>query len=98
MATGDCDRMLEAFPNLYADLSTASGSKALSTNRKQTTAFLIKHRGKLLFGTDCGWWSFKDKDKPAPQFALMKSLDLPDDVKADIYRGHAMRLFGFKID
>ncbi len=98
IAAGDCDRMLESFPNLYADLSAGSGSTALSKDRKQTTAFLIKHRSKLLFGTDCGWWSFKDGVKPASQFALIKSLDLPDDVKVDIYRGNAMRLFGFKME
>ena len=55
-----------------------------------------EHRKKLLFGTDCGWWSFKENAKPAPQFALMRELDLPDGVKADIYRGNAMRLFGLK--
>lgn len=98
MAAGDCDRMLESFPNLYADLSAGSGSAALSKDRKQTTAFMIKHRRKLLFGTDCGWWTFEGKAKPAPQFALMKSLDLLDDVKTDIYKGNAMRLFGFKMD
>ncbi len=98
MAAGDCDRMLESFTNLYADLSAGSGARALSKDLKQTTAFLIKHRSKLLFGSDCGWWSFNEGAKPAPQFALMKSLDLPDDVKADIYKGNAMRLFGFKVE
>ncbi len=32
----------------------------------------------------------------APQFGLMKELDLPGEVKADIYRENAKRLFGFE--
>ena len=35
-------------------------------------------RYKLLFGTDSGWWSFGKK--PAPEFSLIDSLDLPAEV------------------
>jgi len=60
-----------------------------------TTQFMIKHRKKLLFDTDCGWWSLKPDAKPAVQFALMRELNLPDEVKVDIYSGNAKRLFGW---
>jgi predicted TIM-barrel fold metal-dependent hydrolase len=96
LGSGNCDRLLGAYPNLYADLSAGSGATALGKNKAYTTEFLNKHSKKLLFGTDCGWWTFGKTEKPAPQFGLMKELELPDQVKADIYRGNAKRLFGFE--
>ena len=95
LASGHCSRLLETYPNLYADLSAGSGAKALAKDEGYTTQFMIKPRKKLLFGTDCGWWSLKPDEKPAPQFALMRELELPDEVKADIYSGNAKRLFGW---
>jgi hypothetical protein len=96
LGTGDCDRLLENYPNLYADLSAGSGARALGKDKKYTRKFMISHSQKLLFATDFGWWSFKKNTKPAPQFALMENLDLPEKIKHLIYRGNAERLFGFK--
>jgi predicted TIM-barrel fold metal-dependent hydrolase len=96
LGSGNCDRLLGAYPNLYADLSAGSGATALGRNKIYTTEFMNKHSKKLLFGTDCGWWTFGKTKNPAPQFGLMKDLELPDEVKADIYRGNATRLFGFE--
>lgn len=93
---GPCDRLLSNHPNLYADLSAGSGARALTKNKAITAKFMIKHRKKLLFATDCGWWSFKPNTKAAPQFGLMLELDIPEDVKADIYSGNAKRLLNFK--
>ncbi|WP_158279813.1 amidohydrolase family protein [Coraliomargarita sinensis] len=93
--SSNCDRMLSEHTNLYADISAGSGATALSKDRTYTAEFMQRHRKKLLFGTDCGWWSFRKNAKPAPQFELMRTLDIPDDVKIDIYRGNAQRLFGF---
>lgn len=96
-SNGACERMLTAYPNLYADLSAGSGANALGKDKEHTRRFMIQHAKRLLFGTDCGWWSFGGKEKkPTAQFELMKNLDIPDDVKALIYRGNANRLFGFK--
>jgi len=94
--SGACDRLISNHPNLYADLSAGSGARGLGKDKAYTARFMIKHRKKLLFGTDCGWWSFKPGTKPAPQLGLMKELDIPEDVKADIYSGNAKRLFGIK--
>jgi predicted TIM-barrel fold metal-dependent hydrolase len=96
-ASGACERMLTNHANLYADLSAGSGANALSKDREHTSRFMIQHGKRLLFGTDCGWWSYGGKEKkPAVQFELIKSLDIPDEVKALIYRGNANRLFGFE--
>lgn len=94
--SGQCDRLLKAYPNLHADLSAGSGAKALGKDKEYTTRFMKDHGTKLLFGTDCGWWSLKPDEKAAPQFALMKELELPDEVKVSIYRGNAQKLFGFE--
>jgi len=96
MADGTCDRLLQAYPNLYADVSAGSGARALSRDKKYTREFVIRNSGKLLFGTDNGWWTFGKEEKPAPQFSLFEELDLPADVKAKLYRKNAEKLFGFK--
>ena len=95
--SGNCERMLTAYPNLYADISAGSGATALTKNKDHTSQFMIQHSRRILFGTDCGWWAFDGKEKkPAVQFELMKTLDIPDDIKALIYSGNAKRLFGFE--
>jgi predicted TIM-barrel fold metal-dependent hydrolase len=51
---GLTDRWLSDFANLYADLSANSGNNALSRDADFTRDFLVRHQGKLLFGSDCG--------------------------------------------
>lgn len=94
LAEGSCERLLQKYPNLYADVSAGSGARALSRDKKFTRAFMIRNADKLLFGTDSGWWSFGKK--PAPQFSLLESLALPDGVKGKIYRENAIKLFKLK--
>jgi len=96
LGTGHCSRLLETYPNLYADISAGSGYRNLSRDIAYTTEFMKQHHRKLLFATDCGWWSFEEIGKPAPQFALMRELELSEDIKADIYHRNAKRVFGFK--
>jgi predicted TIM-barrel fold metal-dependent hydrolase len=50
---GLTDRFLSDFPNLYADMSANSGNNALSRDPAFTHDFLIRHRAKLIFGSDC---------------------------------------------
>ncbi|WZO97452.1 amidohydrolase family protein [Isosphaeraceae bacterium EP7] len=50
---GLTDRWLSDFPNLYADVSANSGNNALSRDPDFTPDFLVRHRSKLLFGSDC---------------------------------------------
>lgn len=50
---GLTDRMLSEFPNLYADLSANSGRNALGRDPDFAAAFLVRHRDKLMFGSDC---------------------------------------------
>ena len=50
---GITDRLLQDYPNMYGDLSAGSGLNFLIRDEDHARAFLERHQGKLLFGTDC---------------------------------------------
>ena len=50
---GLLDRLLAKYPNLYGDLSAGSGYNALARDEMFSASFLLRHRKKLLFGSDC---------------------------------------------
>jgi uncharacterized protein len=50
---GLTDRWLSDFPNLYADMSANSGNNALSRDPDFSRDFIIRHKSKLIFGSDC---------------------------------------------
>ncbi len=90
---GTCDRLLEKYPNLYADISCTVGRSIIGRDKKFAREFFIRNADKLLFGTDSGWWSLKPEQKPAPEFALINELTLPKEVEDKICQGNAERLF-----
>lgn len=49
---GNVDRMLSQYPNLYADISTSEGLRALARDLDYTEGFLERHQKKLIFGSD----------------------------------------------
>ena len=49
---GASDRLLGAYPNLYADLSAGSANNALTRDAAFGRDFLERHQDKLLFATD----------------------------------------------
>jgi predicted TIM-barrel fold metal-dependent hydrolase len=50
---GLTDRYLSDYPNMYGDLSAGSGLNALTRDEDFARDFLIRHRDRLLFGSDC---------------------------------------------
>jgi uncharacterized protein len=50
---GLTDKFLSDFPNLYADVSANSGNNALSRDTGFSRDFIVRHRNKLIFGSDC---------------------------------------------
>jgi predicted TIM-barrel fold metal-dependent hydrolase len=92
ISDGTCDRLLQAYPNLYADISCTVGRSPVGRDKAMARAFFIRNADKLLFGTDSGWWSFGKP--PASEFALIDELDLPPDVRAKICHANAEKLFG----
>jgi predicted TIM-barrel fold metal-dependent hydrolase len=52
-AGGITDKWLSDYPNLYADMSANSGNNALSRDPDFSRDFIVRHREKLVFGSDC---------------------------------------------
>lgn len=50
---GLTDKFLSDYPNLYADMSANSGNNALSRDTAFSRDFIVRHRSKLIFGSDC---------------------------------------------
>ncbi|MBC7289087.1 MAG: amidohydrolase family protein [Armatimonadetes bacterium] len=84
---GAVDRLLAAYPNLYADLSAHSGYNAVTRDPEFAFGFVQRHFQKLLFGTDImgPGWELK-------QVEWLRSLDVPQEVKSAIAHGNARRL------
>lgn len=91
----DADRQLQQYPNLYADTSGHVVPQVLGRDRAYAREFCIRNQDKILFGTDEGWWSFKDDPSKFEHYTFFESLDLPDEVRRKIYRGNAEKLFGW---
>jgi predicted TIM-barrel fold metal-dependent hydrolase len=86
---GALDRLMDAYPNLWGDLSAGSGAGALSRDREFARSFLVRRADRLLFGTD-----YLKPGQVVPQFEVLASIELPDEVRAKIERGNAVKLLG----
>jgi uncharacterized protein len=84
---GALDRLMENHPNLYGDLSEPGGERAIARDPKFGREFIIRHADQLLFGTDVLM-----PDQKIPQFELLASLNLPEEVERKVYRENAIRL------
>ena len=86
---GAIDRLMDAFPNLYGELSAGSGAGAISRDPAFGRQFLIRRQDRILFGTD-----YLEPGQRVPQFEVLASLKLPADVERKICRGNAEKLLG----
>jgi predicted TIM-barrel fold metal-dependent hydrolase len=84
---GALDRLMDAYPNLYCDLSAGSGAGALSRDLAFAKAFLTRRQDRVMFGSD-----YLAPGQPVPQFEVLAKVELPDDVRAKVYRENARRL------
>lgn len=84
---GAIDRLMDAYPNIYGDLSAGSGANAINRDKEFGRAFMIRRADRLLFGTDV-----LKHNQPIPQFEVFDSLNLPEDVAARIYGTNAKKL------
>ncbi len=75
--------LLEALPNLHADLSAKSGLNALQRDPAHGRAFLLRYHDRLLFGRD-GFGSELHE--------FLQSLELPAEAVENIYHRNAERL------
>ena len=84
---GAIDRLMDAYPNIYGELSAGSGANAISRDPVFGRQFLIRRQDRVLFGTD-----FLEPGQPVPQFEVLNSIELPPNVAAKIFRTNAERL------
>ncbi len=87
VAGGAVDRLMEKYPQLYADLSAGSGHNALRRDLKFGREFLLRHANQILFGSD-----YLADGQEVPQFDLFDGIELADDVREKIFCSNARRL------
>ena len=69
------------------NLSEPSGEKAIARAPDCVREFLIRNADQLLFGTDVLM-----PEQKLPQFDLLDSLKLPEEMPYKIFRGNAIKL------
>ena len=82
---GKLYRLLDTYPNLYADLSANSGRLAMARDPAHARKFLDRFQDRLLFGRDYYGQDLHD---------LLKTLDLPDEIQHKLYWANANALLG----
>ena len=96
---GLTDRWLGQYPNLFGDVSAGSGNNVLMRDPEFARGFVDRHRGKLLFGSDCPCRDGKGKgyDRGCWAEKTLKALRdycEDDDAFEDITHRNAERLLG----
>jgi len=84
---GAIDRLMDKYPNLYGDLSAGSGANAIQRDPEFGREFILRRADRLLFGTD-----YLANGQEVPQFEMLDSLELSQDVQAKIFRDNARSL------
>jgi predicted TIM-barrel fold metal-dependent hydrolase len=84
---GAIDKLMDTYPNLWGDLSAGSGAEAIGRDPAFGREFLIRRQDRLLFGTD-----YLQPGQPVPQFQLLDSFNLPEQVQQKVFRGNAEKL------
>lgn len=84
---GALDRLMDAHPNLYCDISEPGGAIALTRDPQFAREFVLRRADRLLFGSD-----YLAPDQQIPQFDILAAMNLPEDVQYKIHRGNAIRI------
>lgn len=86
---GSLWRLMDAFPNLYGDISAGSGHNALTRDPEAGIRFIRRFHKKLFFGTDM----FFVKDEPPPHLTLMQDLLASKRITKTMYENIMHRNF-----
>jgi hypothetical protein len=84
---GAMDRLMDAYPNLFGELSAGSGAGAVGRDKTFGRDFLVRRADRILFGTD-----YLSPGQDVPQFELLRALNLPADAEAKIAHDNARRI------
>lgn len=86
---GAVDRLLQEYPNVYADLSAGSAYNALTRDPDFTPGFIERNWEKLLFATD-----YLHVDQELPIVDFIKNLNMDKAKVKAIARDNAAKLLG----
>jgi predicted TIM-barrel fold metal-dependent hydrolase len=84
---GAIDRLMDKYPNLYGELSADSGAGAISRDAKFGREFLVRRQDRIMFGTD-----YLSPGQKVPQFEVLTQIDVPEEVRAKVFKGNARRV------
>jgi uncharacterized protein len=87
---GYTDRLLSDYPNMFGDLSAGSGLNALRRDEEHARALLLRHRKKLMYGSDCDDHVGTGENCSGAQcLATLRRLVTDQKALADILAGNA---------
>lgn len=86
---GAIDRLMDKYDNIHGDLSAGSGTVAITRDLDFAREFLVRRADRLMFGTD--YLSFGQN---VEQPELYRTIELPAEVQAKIFRDNARNLLG----
>ncbi len=72
---GALDRLMDAYANLYCDISEPGGTIALTRDPAFAREFVLRRADRLLFGSD-----YLAPGQQIPQFEILSAMNLPDEV------------------
>ena len=84
---GAVERLMTAYPNLWADLSAGSGHNGITRDWEYGQRFLERFSRQLLFATD-----YLYPGQPIPHFEMLASANISEDARRAIASGNARRL------
>lgn len=93
-AGGLTDKLLQNYPNVYADMSAGSGLNALERDEDHARGFLERHQDKILYGSDCDdHVGSGEKCQGAKTIAAVRRLATGKAIERKILYENAKRLF-----
>ena len=91
---GLTERYLADYPNMFGDLSAGSGLNALTRDESFTSAFLQRHRDKLIYGSDCSdHEGAGPKCQGAQTIAAIRRFAPTKKIERKLLYGNARKLF-----
>lgn len=85
---GAADRLLQEYPNMYADLSAGSGYNAITRDPEFTAGFIARNWEKLMFATD-----YLYVGQELGQIRWIRETPMDEKHRAAIAAGNARRVF-----
>ena len=91
---GLTDRYLSDYPNMFGDLSAGSGLNALRRDEDHARDFLLRHRDKLIYGSDCDdLVGAGDACQGAQTIAEIRRLVPETKIRRKLFSENAKRVF-----